>query len=197
MWQKTLFVCCLIALSCSLGVSQRNVTNDDLKVYRDTRIRADREYRENYRRWGQPSPEELERRREESLRDTVDLSIQLRAQRLERERIDAGIQMQRESNEAMQQMVNQLTAPPPERYPNYTYYDNSIWGSSYYNPYYYGQRRVYGQRFPYYGRPYGYGQRSPYYGQPYGHFAGGQFFSGGLYTPKPQPNRGLNQPYPR
>ena len=189
MWQKTLFVCCLIAVSCSVGVSQRNVTNDDLKVYRDQRVRADRDYRENYRRMGFPSPEELDRRREQSMQETVDLSVQLRAQRLERERIDAGILMQRESNDVMQQLITQLTAPRanPEPYPHYTYYDNSIWGG--YNPYYYGRRRGYGQRFP-------------YYGQPYGRFAGGQFFSGGLYTPKPQPGRRYDpgvriQPYPR
>jgi len=185
MRQKTLFVCCLIAVSCSIGISQRNVTNADLTVYRDSRLKADREYRENYRRWGQPSPEELDRRRDESLRDTVELSIQLRAQRLERERIDAQVQMERDRLDAMQQMVNQLTAPAnPEPYPNY--YDNSPWGSSYYNPYYYGRGRGYRQRFP-------------YYGQPYGRFSGGQYWGGGLNTPRVQPGQrfglGVRQPW--
>jgi len=156
MRQKTLFVCCLIAVSCSIGISQRNITNADLKVYRDTRIQADREYRENYRQWGLPSPEELDRRRDESMRDMVDLSLQLRAQRLQRDRLDADVQMERDRLDAMQQMANQLSAPAQEPYPSYPYYNGgSIWGGSpYYNPYY-GRRRGLGQLFPYYNQPYG------------------------------------------
>ena len=187
MRQKTLFVCCLIAVSCSIGISQRNITNADLKVYRDTRLQADREYRENYRKWGLPSPEELDRRRDESLRDTVDLSIQLRAQRLERERIDAQVQTERERIDAMQQMVTQLTAPAnPEPYPSYPYYNGSIWGGGYNNPYYYGRRRGLGRLFP-------------YYNQPYGRFSGGQFWGGGSNAPRLQPGRrfgqGVRQPW--
>lgn len=88
MKQRSLFIFCLILISVG-GVTSQTVTNADLEKYRQERLRAEREYRENYERLGLPSPEELDRRREESLKQTEELSAKLRAERLERERIEA------------------------------------------------------------------------------------------------------------
>src|SRR6476661_1222445 len=90
MWQRPLFVCCLLALSCSFALSQkRMVTNADLETYRQQRLQAERDYRENYQRLGLPSPEELDRRREQSAKETAELSARLRAERMQREQIEA------------------------------------------------------------------------------------------------------------
>ena len=85
---RSLFIFILI-LSSAVLVSSQTVTNVDLERYRQERLRAEREYRENYERLGLPSPEELDRQREESIRQTEELSAQLRAEELERERIEA------------------------------------------------------------------------------------------------------------
>jgi len=74
----------------------RSVTNADLERFRQARLKAEADYRENYAKWGFPSPEELDRRREESRVETEKLAEQLRAERLERERLA----MEREANEA-------------------------------------------------------------------------------------------------
>lgn len=65
------------------------VTNIDLEKYRTQRIKAEAELRENYERLGFPSPEERARRDAESAKATGELTAWLRAERLERERIEA------------------------------------------------------------------------------------------------------------
>jgi hypothetical protein len=88
MKQRSLFIFCLILVS-AVFASAQTVTNTQLEKYRTQRLNAEREYRENYARLGLPSPEELDRRREESRIQTEELSAKLRAERLERERIEA------------------------------------------------------------------------------------------------------------
>ena len=88
MEQRSFFIFCLILVSV-VGVMSQTVTNAQLEKYRQERLSAERDYRENYARLGLPSPEELDRRREESLKQTEELSAKLRAERLERERIEA------------------------------------------------------------------------------------------------------------
>lgn len=65
----------------------RTVTNADLAKFRERRLAAEREYRENYERLGQPSPEELEMMRERDMELRLQLADQLRHARLEKERI--------------------------------------------------------------------------------------------------------------
>lgn len=67
----------------------RTVTNADLEKFRAERLEAERQYRQNYERLGLPSPEELERRRAESVREREELSARLRAERLQREQLAA------------------------------------------------------------------------------------------------------------
>ena len=163
MWRRLFYVFCLVALSCSFSFAQkRSVTNADLEVYKQQRLQADRDYRENYERLGFPSPEELDRRQEQSRKETEELSAKLRTERLERERV-----------EASQRVVTQSAAVYPQYYPYYPYADNTIWGGTWYNPLFGGRR------FP---RPIRGGN-----GAQSGYFAGGHFWPGGLDTPKPQP----------
>lgn len=78
------FVVC-VAVS---GFSQADtITNADLEKYRQKRLAAERELRENYRELGFPSPEELERRNEESSRELAERAARYRQDRLERERL--------------------------------------------------------------------------------------------------------------
>jgi hypothetical protein len=65
----------------------RTVTNSDLAKFRERRLAAEREYRENYERLGLPSPEELDEMRESDMEARLMLADQLRTARLERERV--------------------------------------------------------------------------------------------------------------
>ncbi len=78
-----IFICANIASA----QSKRTVTNADLEKFRQKRVQAEREYRENYQRLGLPSPEELEKQREQNRKELAELSERLQNENLERERI--------------------------------------------------------------------------------------------------------------
>ncbi|MEP6788911.1 MAG: hypothetical protein ABJB40_10800 [Acidobacteriota bacterium] len=87
---RSLFVFCLIVGSSLAAFSQgKTVTNLDLETYKQDRVKAETELRENYAKLGFSSPEERERRNAASAQAAAELSAKLRAERLERERIDA------------------------------------------------------------------------------------------------------------
>ena len=106
MTRRLLFVLCLISLSSIAGFAQarRTVTNADLDKYRQERVAAEKELREDYARLGFASPEEMSRRNTESQQQLLELSQRLKDERLERERIE----LQREE---MQQQVMSLQSP--------------------------------------------------------------------------------------
>lgn len=84
----------LFVLISSIAVSaQRSVTNASLEKYREKRLAAERDLRENYEKMGFPSPEELQRQNEESALERDRLAEQLRQERIERERIAAEVMM--------------------------------------------------------------------------------------------------------
>ena len=58
--------------------ARRNVTNSDLETFRQKRLDAERDYRENYERMGFPSPEELAKQRDDDMADRLQLADQLR-----------------------------------------------------------------------------------------------------------------------
>ena len=90
MVRKLFFVFCLILMvSCVVAGQARAVTNSELDKYRQDRLKAETELREDYAKLGFPSPEELARRSEQSRAETEKLSKRLRADRLERERMQA------------------------------------------------------------------------------------------------------------
>ena len=137
--------------------STKTVTNDNLEKFRIKRLSAEREYRKNYRNMGFPSPEEIDRLREESARDLADLAGRLRNERIERERI--GVERMRAEAE-----IAAATTPPaaPETRTEYRtfYYGAPIYrGGTIYDNRYYKYRGLY-RRWPYSGT-------GPFYTQPY------------------------------
>ena len=66
----------------------RTVTNAELAKFRERRLSAEQEYRDNYERLGMPSPEELDAIRDRDMADRLMISEQLRQARLEKERLE-------------------------------------------------------------------------------------------------------------
>lgn len=155
MMQKLLFVFCFIAMTAGLAVAQRTVTNADLEGYRQARLKAEREYRENHERLGMPSPEELERRNAESVSRTIEMADRLRQQRLEAERLEL------ERIKAIQI----VTVPVPE-FSNYAGYPSGI---------FYSTGIGFANRRPHRFRPINRNASR-------GYFAGGQFWPAGPRT---------------
>lgn len=98
------------ATALSSMAQSKVVTNADLEKYRQARLTAEREYRENYERLGMPSPAELERRREQSRIENERLSEKLRGEELERQRLSAS------SETYDQARVQILNIPQPQGY---------------------------------------------------------------------------------
>ena len=97
----------------------RTVTNADLEKYRQARVKSEREYRNNYKRLGMPSPEEIDRREAERKRETAELSARLRVEQFERAQFDA-VRQQYESVKRQNFYNNQLNSQPYYA-PNYSY----------------------------------------------------------------------------
>lgn len=79
----------LVSVSTSVAQQARTVTNVDLEKYRQQRLKAEKDYEENYARLGFPSPEELQKQIEKSRVEREELSSRLAAERIERERAEA------------------------------------------------------------------------------------------------------------
>jgi len=158
---RVLFLVFIIITAAGAVFAQsKTVTNADLSKYKQERVKAEAELRNNYAKLGFPSPEERARRDEQSVKDTVELSARLRGERLERERIDAQNAANAQYNAALLRAFQQQSTP------------------EYYAPSYFGGGYYYGGRRP---RPIG----RVGYQQP-GYFAGGQFWPTGPAT-KPRP----------
>ena len=143
--QTAVLLSLIFSLSIISTAQTRTVTNADLEKFRQQRLQAEREYRENYERLGFPSPEELERQREEDRVRREKLSAELKAERLQRE----AIQAQNEQNRAIQRQNQYLQNIADQNYSNGRYYYGG------YTTYIGG----YGS-FGYYGK---YGARRPFY----------------------------------
>ena len=87
MWKAVFSLCFCVCLSVGAFGQRPTVTNLDLEKYRIERMMADKEYRENYARLGFPSPEELERQRQDDQAARVELAERLRHARQDQERI--------------------------------------------------------------------------------------------------------------
>ncbi len=86
-YYTAVIVLLIFAAAVSANAQRRTITNADLEKYRIERLNAEREYRENHARLGLPSPEELAKRSEASLKESMELSARLREQEIERERM--------------------------------------------------------------------------------------------------------------
>ncbi len=67
----------------------KTVTNADLEKFRQKRLAAERDYRENYARMGFPSPEELDAQIEKSRVQREAMAERYRNERLQREQLEA------------------------------------------------------------------------------------------------------------
>jgi hypothetical protein len=158
MMQRPLFVFCLISLASVTGLAQarRTVTNTDLDRYRQARVSAERELREDYARLGFPSPEEMQRRELESQAQTANLVERLKQERMERERLEL-------ERSRMLQIIPQF----PQAY------DEQLQPGEVFWPDFYLQN----------GRGFGRGGGRVRGPQQQGYFAGGQFWPTGPRTP--------------
>lgn len=155
---RYLFLVLIVSAGTVAIAAQRTVTNSDLSRYREERLRAETDLRENYSRLGFASPEVRERLNAESQKEMLELSARLKAERLDQERRDAELRRAAWlADVARRQAGNEAE-----------YYDNGLAGNYFFN----GRRMV---RF---------GSRRAYT-QP-GYFAGGQFWATGPGTP-PRP----------
>lgn len=113
----------------------KTVTNADLEKFRQKRLQAEREYRENYKKMGFPSPEELEQKRVRDQEELIEFSQRLEIRRLEREAAQAEAENQALwlQNQYLQSSGN-----------NPVYYSGGYFTG--YSPYYYGYFNRYGNR---------------------------------------------------
>ena len=157
---RVLFLVFIIITAVGAAFAQsKTVTNADLSKYKQERVKAEADLRNNYAKLGFPSPEERAQRDAQSAKETVELSARLRNERLERERIDAQNTANSQYNAALLRAAQQQNTV-------------EYYAPSYFGGYYFGGRRP---------RPIG----RVGYQQP-GYFAGGQFWPTGPAT-KPRP----------
>lgn len=132
-----------IFISANFTAAQtRTVTNADLEKFRQKRVQAERDYRDSYERLGLPSPEELDKRREQNRKELTELSARLQSENLERE--------QRRREDDYRQMQNQYLRGVNQ------YNQGANYGNGYSSGYY--------GSFPYYGFGLSFYSPSPYYG---------------------------------
>jgi hypothetical protein len=133
MKQRSLFILFVMLFLSGVAIGQtQTVTGKDLEKFREKRLNAERDYRENYARLGMPSPEELERRRVEDKKVLIDLSEKLRRQHYERVVREAEIAWRAYESAQRQPIYN------PQILPGYS--------NPYYVPYYNYARRPYKRR---------------------------------------------------
>jgi hypothetical protein len=128
MKQRSLLI--LFVMLCLSGfvVGQtRTVTDDDLEKFREKRLKAERDYRENYARLGMPSPEELERRRVEDKKVLIELSDKLRRERYERDLREAELAWRAYESSLRQPVYNLQIAPGYSNRYYVPYYNYGRW----------------------------------------------------------------------
>ncbi len=143
MKKRAIFVLALVFGISSFAFAQsKTVTNATLEKFRQKRLQAEWDLRQNYREMGFPSPEEMERQDEESRIRRSELSQKLREERLARE----SMQMERERLNLERQYIQmnngQDNSVPANNYPypNPSFVDYGQYGTSgYVYPGFFGQ----------------------------------------------------------
>ncbi len=136
---KHLFIFALIIAAASLTTAQtKTVTNGDLEQFRQKRLKAEKDYRENYEKLGFPSPEELDRQNEQSKRDLAELSRRIEAENARKESLE-----QSARNNALLEEINLVNAQTfyLSRQANRRSNRNYIYSFGY-APYFYRHRRI-------------------------------------------------------
>ena len=113
-----------IAAFAAIASSQtKTITNSDLSDYREKRIAAEKELREDYARLGFPSPEVRAARDAQAAKELIELSARLRNERLARERREAEISVAVRSLQPTQTQIVVSNGVPNYYY----YYPNYGW----------------------------------------------------------------------
>lgn len=138
--QFVVFLGIIFALSSVAFAQTKTVTNADLEKFRQKRLEGEREYAENYKKLGFPSPEQLKKQRAEDEKNLIAFSQDLETRRIQREAIQKEQEMQtlRTQNEFLQTLLNNANSQPNENNVQYLPYNFG------YPPYYYFNRRFYG-----------------------------------------------------
>jgi hypothetical protein len=88
-----LLILCILTISAVAAFAQtRTVTNFELEKYRQQRVQAEKDLRENYEKLGFSSPEERAKRDAEQRLASQQLAERLERERIEREEADAAAQ---------------------------------------------------------------------------------------------------------
>lgn len=122
---KILFLLCFSILAVVPALAQtKSVTNADLEKFRQKRLKAEKDYRENYAKMGFPSPEELDRQIEKSRVEREELAARLTTERLKREQVEAERAAAARYGEGSYFVQENLTVTNPGYYgyPNIIYY---------------------------------------------------------------------------
>jgi hypothetical protein len=163
----------------------KTITNTDLEAYKQKRLAAEKDYKENYEKMGFPSPEELDRQRDADMAVRMDLASQLRQARLEKERndIESARVIVEAERVAVEREAAQQAAEARESY-SYGGYGGYGAGYGYSSPYgVYGNIGIY----PRNGRRYGNYPVPMVRITPYGVFSAGQQYPPFMspYSPYP------------
>ena len=159
MRKKILLIVGLIFISANaIAAQNRTVTNGDLEKYRQKRLTAEKDLRENYERLGFPSPAELDKQIEQGKVERSELSARLRTENLERERLD--LERQRVESEVNSRNLQYQTENIQRYEDNYSSYGTNGF-YSFPNFGYQNQRLNRGYR-----NGYGNGYRGNYNNQP-------------------------------
>ncbi len=148
----------LIFIAANAATAQKRVvTNEDLEKYRQKRVAAERDLRENYERLGFPSPEDRQKQIEQSNAERSALSARLEVENARREQLN----LEREN--AVNERQNRNTQRQTQSNQNYSgdYFSNSGYSS-------FGSGGF--LSFPNYGGFYNRGNRGGFYGN----FGGGR-----------------------
>jgi len=119
------FVVIILLASLGAAAQTKSLTNADLEKYKHDRLKAEQDYRENYERWGMPSPEELDRRAEKSQKDLKELAAKLREEEIQR----SVLQAQAGGYQTPLQTYNYWGSSG-----YYPYWNGEIWSASWLRP---------------------------------------------------------------
>lgn len=126
----------------------RTVTNADLAKFRDRRVAAEQEYRDNYERLGMPSPEELDDRRDRDMEARLQLADQLRSARLEKERLELDrMRLDLDADRLSLERDAMAESQVVDQSYGYGGFYGGIYGGYGY-PGFFGRGLVFGDRFP-------------------------------------------------
>ena len=120
MYFRIAFLTCFtLAMAVSVAAQTKSVTNASLESYQQQRLKADQDYRDNYARFGLPSPEEIDRRTQQSRIELEQLSAKLRAEDIERDRLAAD---QRANNRLTAAFSQPVLIERSQQYNNYYFW---------------------------------------------------------------------------